>query len=249
METETDVKIPRGRAGLWLIHAIAALILIPCFAYGATVYESLPETIPTHWGAGGAPDAWADKSFGSVFALLFVGAGTSVFLALIAAAVPLMAPPSKDPTPWELWRREGMIRGIVAAMGIISALITALVGLLSVAAWKNPDHLSAWPVLILVALILGAIFAADALSSRWARRSALKNGVTPTAEEEEEDKLWTVGGFYNNPNDPHILVPKRSGSGTGMTVNIGNAKGRGAVVVFLAVFVVLPLVLGGILAL
>ena len=213
------------------------------------LYESLPETIPTHWGAGGTPDAWADKSFGAVFAPLLIGAGTSVFLALIAAAVPLMVPPSKDASTWELWRREGTIRGTVAAMGGVSALTAALVGLLSVAGWRNPDALPMGPVLILVALILAVVLVAYALSSRWARRSALKSGVMPTAEEQEEDKLWTVGGLYNNPDDPHILVPKRSGSGTGMTVNVGNAKGRAAVVIFLAVFVVLPLALGGILAL
>ncbi|MCC3269504.1 DUF1648 domain-containing protein [Arthrobacter gengyunqii] len=244
MEAETDVKIPRNRAGVWLIHAAAALILIPCFAYGAMIYESLPETIPTHWGAGGTPDAWADKSFGSVFAPLLIGAGTSVFLVLIAAAVPLMVPPSQDATAWELWRREGMIRGTVATMGGVSALTAALVGLLSVAGWRNPDALPMGPVLILLALILAVVFVAYTLSSRWARRSALKSGVMPTAQEQEEDKQWTVGGLYNNPDDPHILVPKRSGSGTGMTVNVGNAKGRAAVVVFLGLFVGVPLVFG-----
>ncbi|MET4059434.1 putative membrane protein [Arthrobacter sp. UYP6] len=249
MEADTDARIARGRAGVWLIHIVPAVILIPCFVYGAMIYASLPETIPTHWGAGGAPDAWADKSFGSVFAPLLIGAGTSVFLALITVAVPLMVPPSNNATKWELWRREGTICGTVAAMGGASALIAALVGVLAVAGWQNPDSLPVGPVLILIALILGVVAASYALSTRWARRTAQKNGVMPTAEEQEEDKLWIAGGLYNNPDNPHILVPKREGAGTGLTVNVGNSKGRAAVVAFLGVFVVFPLVLGGILAL
>ena len=249
MEAQTDVAIPRGRGVLWMIHAVAPLILAACFIYGARIYGSLPETVPTHWGAGGEPDAWADKSFGSVFAPLLVGAGTSVFLVVIAAAAPMMAPAAQDASPWELWRREGTIRGTVAAMGGTSVLLAALMGLLAVAGWNNPDSLPLGPVLVLVALILAVTAAAYALCSRWARRAALRNGVSPTGEEAQADKLWVAGGLYNNPDDPHILVSKRPGSGTGMTVNVGHAKGRAAVAIFLALFVGLPVLLGLILAL
>lgn len=39
------------------------------FVAGAILYPRLPGTIPTHWGASGAPDAWSAKSFWSVFSL------------------------------------------------------------------------------------------------------------------------------------------------------------------------------------
>ena len=36
---------------------------------------------------------------------------------------------------------------------------------------------------------------------------------------EEDDKYWILGaGFYNNPDDPAIFVPKRVG--VGYTINI-----------------------------
>lgn len=249
METEIDVKMTRGRALLWLIHPVGLLILAACFAYGSTIYDSLPETIPTHWGASNTPDEWADKSFGTVFAPLLVGAGVSVFLALIAAAAPLMVPRDQNSTPWELWRREGTIRGLVAGLGGMSVLMAALMGVVSVSAWRNPDGFPAGSVLIMIVLILVGAIAASALSSRWARRTALRNGITPTVREQEEDKLWIAGGIYNNPKDPRIIVPKRGGFGTGVTVNVGNSKGRAAVVIFLAVFVGVPLVLLGVSAL
>lgn len=249
METDIDVKKTRGRALLWLIHPMGVLILAACFAYGSAVYDSLPETIPTHWGASSTPDEWAAKSFGSVFGPLLFGAGVSVFLALISAAAPRMVPRNQDATPWELWRREGMIRGIVAGMGGVSVLLAALIGLVSVSAWKNPDGFPAGPVLILIVLMLVVVVAASALSARWARSTALRNGITPTVREQEEDKLWIAGGIYNNPKDPRIIVPKRAGSGTGATVNVGNPRGRTAAVIFLAVFVGIPLVFLGVSAL
>lgn len=253
MLADFETPITRGRTAVWLLHPVAALVLACCFAYGVTIYDSLPEAIATHWGANGQPDAWTDKTFGSAFFPLMMGAGISAFLSLIAAAAPVMDPPDKDKeaTGWDLYRREGMIRGTVAGMGCASILTAVLIGFLTVAGWKNPEHVPPGPALLLTALILGVVLGSYRIASGWARRTALAAGVLPTAAEQEEEKLWIAGGLYNNPEDPHILVPKRTGSGTGtgMTVNVGNSKGRAAVVVFLAVFVVFPLILGTVLAL
>ncbi|MCC9174254.1 DUF1648 domain-containing protein [Arthrobacter sp. zg-Y179] len=249
MESRVETKITSGRGILWLTHFAAVLVLASCFAYGTTIYDSLPETIPTHWGAGGRPDAWEAKSFGTAFLPLLMGAGTSALLALVAAVVPAMVPPEKDPSPWELYRREGMIRGTVVALGGTSVLIAALIGALTVAGWRSPDHVSGGPALVMIPLILGFLVLSYTAAARWARRTAERHGARPTEEEEEEEKRWVGGILYNDPNDPHILVPKRSGSGTGLTVNVGNRRGRTAVVVFLVVFVVLPAVFGVFLAL
>ncbi|MCQ1995124.1 DUF1648 domain-containing protein [Arthrobacter sp. zg-Y1171] len=240
MDSKVETKITSGRGIFWLIHFAAVLVSLSCFAYGTTIYDSLPETIPTHWGAGGSPDEWEAKSFGTVFFPLMMGGGLSVLLALIAAVVPAMVPPETDSSDWELYRREGTIRGTVAALGWTSFLIAVLIGTLTVAGWRTPDHVPAGPALVMVALILGCLVLCYAAGARWARRTAERDGVRPTAEEQEEEKRWVGGILYNDPNDPHVLVPKRSGSGTGLTVNVGNRAGRTAVVVFLVVFVVLP---------
>ena len=42
---------------------------------------------------------------------------------------------------------------------------------------------------------------------------------------EEDDKYWILGaGFYNNPDDPALFVPKRIG--VGYTINIGRPLGK-----------------------
>ena len=249
MPSLAETKITAGRWKAWLFHPPAVLLLAACFAYGVRVYDSLPETIPTHWGAGGRPDAWETKSFSTVFLPLMIGTGASVLLALIAAAAPLMAAPAKEATEWELYRREGMIRGTVAGMGVSSLLLAALIGFMAVAGWEAPDRVPLWPALVLGVLILAGVLVSYQAASRWARRTALRDGISPTAGEQEEGKLWIAGILYNNPDDPHILVPKRDGAGTGLTMNVGNSRGRAAVVVFLLVFVAGPLILGLVLAL
>ncbi|MFJ4208517.1 DUF1648 domain-containing protein [Paenarthrobacter sp. NPDC089675] len=240
----TETRTKRGRSLVWLLHLLPVLVLAACFAYGTTVYPSLPDTIPTHWGPNGSPDAWSPKTFGTAYFPLLVAAGVSVLLALVTAALPKMVVPDQEPSAWELHRQEGLIRGTIAALGCTSFLIAVLSGFFTVAGWANPDRVPLWPALLLTALILGAIPVSYASSSRWARRTALGQGIKPTALEENEDKLWIVGILYNNPADARVLVPKRPGTGIGLTVNVGSPKGRAISIVFTILFVVVPLVLG-----
>ncbi|MFJ4030247.1 DUF1648 domain-containing protein [Paenarthrobacter sp. NPDC089989] len=249
MTGATETRIERGRGPLWLLHLTAGIIVLACFVYGVRIFESLPDVVATHWGPGGRPDAWSPKTFGSVFFSLLTAAGVVVLLAIIAAAVPKMVLPDKEPSPRELYHREGLIRGTIAALGGTSFLIAIVFAFFALAGWSDPDHVSSWPALLLIALVLGVIPVSYTMASRWARRTALAQGIRPTAAEEEQDKLWVAGILYNNPDDPHILVPKRPGTGIGLTVNVGNRKGRAVMVIFLIVLVIGPLVLGTIASL
>ena len=178
-----------------------------------------------------------------------MGAGVSIFLALVTAAVSKMDQPDKDASLWKLYGREAVIRGTVAAMGGTSILLAVLFGFLAAAGWVNPDRVPLWPAIVLTALILAVIPVSYAAASRWAHRTAHHQGIRPTEAEEQESRLWVAGIIYNNPEDPQLLVPRRAGTGLGLTVNVGNRKGRIAVAIFLTVFVVFPLVLGVVLAL
>ncbi|NJC23951.1 putative membrane protein [Arthrobacter pigmenti] len=248
MGIATQSRPERGRYKVWLTFPVALLILAGFFWYGASLYDSLPERIPTHWGPSGQPDAWAEKSFGSVFSSVIVGAGVTILMAFISALVSRMVPPREQPTLWEQYRRESMIRGTVAGLGLTSVGIALLTGALSASGWNDPEYLAAWPAGLFVMFVLVAIFASYAVAARWARTTAARDGVEPTEEEAAEDKLWIAGVLYNNVDDPHVWVPKREGTGYGLTVNVGTRKGRAAVVVFLAL-VSVPLLLIAVLPL
>ncbi len=87
------------------------LVLIAVmFVAGAVLYPSLPQTIPTHWGPGGTPDAWSQKSFLSVFQMPLVSAG----LWLLFVVMPLFDP-----------KRANLLRS-KKAYGVILDGVTAL---------------------------------------------------------------------------------------------------------------------------
>lgn len=93
------------------------LVLIAVmFLVGIVMYPQLPETIPTHWGLSGAPDAWSAKSFGSVFSMPLVAIGMYVLL-LVA--------PYIDP------KRANLLRS-KKAYGVIIDAVTALLGVMFV---------------------------------------------------------------------------------------------------------------------
>ncbi|WP_443346954.1 DUF1648 domain-containing protein [Arthrobacter rhombi] len=240
--TITDKELTRGRGGIWLTYLVGLLILLATQLYGLSLYAGLPETVPTHWGPSGAPDAFADKSPGAVFGMLWIGAGVIVVLAFIAAVVPAMSPARSRASEYRRVRREGMIRGTMNALGVASIALAAVFSSLALQGWLRPEHVGGWFAVFLAPILLVPIGWAMWWGSRWGQRRVVELGIHPDEDEAAEERRWVAGGlFYNDPADPQILVPKREGTGTGLTINIGNPKGKWAIVIFLLVILGLPI--------
>ncbi|WP_372697031.1 DUF1648 domain-containing protein [Arthrobacter sp. JSM 101049] len=241
MGTITEQQLSRGRGLIWLTYPLAVVVLLGTQLYGLSIYAGLPETIPTHWGPSGAPDAFDAKSPGTVFGMLWIGIGMTVLMAFLAAVVPAMSPARADPSAYRRIRREGMIRGTIGGLGLTSVLMALLFSGLALEGWLRPEHVGGWIALLLAGIVLVAIVWAFWLGSRWAQRYAAGAGIEPDADEAAEDRLWLFGGvLYNDPADPRVLVPKREGSGMGLTVNVGPPKGKWAVAVFALLVIGLP---------
>lgn len=241
---DDERAVRRGRWAAWSPFLLTVIVLAGAFAYGASIYADLPDPVPTHWGASGEPDAWDEKSFGSVFMGLFITLGTTALMGVLALIVPAMTQPKTDPTPYQRYRQEGTTRSIISVLGWVSLLTALFIGYLSVIGWVAPQQLSMfWPLTLYVGGIVAVILLPFRRWERWSTHLAAAHGIHPSQEDLAEDRLWLPGGIYNNPDDPHILVPKREGHGTGLTVNVGPRKGKITVAVFLAVFVLGPILL------
>lgn len=241
MGTITEKDLARGRGTAWLAYPLAVAVLLATQLYGVTLYADLPETIPTHWGPSGAPDAFDAKSPGTVFGMLWFGFGLTVLMAFVAAVVPAMSPARPDPSAYRQIQREGMVRGTITGLGLTSLLMALVISVLAVQGWLRPEHVGGWGVLVAVVLVVAAIVWSFRRGSRWARRYAAAAGIHPDAQEAAEEKLWLWGGIlYNNPADPQVLVPKREGSGMGLTVNVGPPKGKWAAAVLALLVLGLP---------
>ncbi|MGM7666807.1 DUF1648 domain-containing protein [Microbacterium sp. A93] len=244
-ENNSPPGLRHGRAAAWAPFLLTLLAVAALAVWGARIYDDLPQTIPTHWGAGGKPDAWEEKSFGSVFMPQLISAGTAAMMAVLALIIPALMNPPRDPSAWRQYRLEGAERATISVLGWISLLTVLFVGFLGVQGWATPQDVSfRWPMALYLVLVFVMIFVPYHRWNHWADAQATEHGVTATAEELAEDRLWLPGGIYNNPDEPLIMVPKREGYGIGTTINVGNRAGRTAVVVFLLVFVGGPLALG-----
>lgn len=235
--------LTRGRSRTWTSYLIALVVLVATIGYGAAVYDSLPEQVPLHWGARGEPTRWGEKSVGSVFMGVLMTGMTLPTLAVVGLVVPMMSA-AEEGSDWERLRREGSARGIRSGLGWMALVIVVSVSLLSVQAWTSEDMSSAaWPLVLLLTGTLVALVPPYLYWARWARRTAEQHQIRPTPQEEAEDRRWLPLGLYRDADDRRVLVPKRSGSGSGSTFNVGHAKGRAVAIAVLAGPILVALVL------
>lgn len=241
MGTITEKELTQGRGPLWLAYPVAAAILLGTQVYGLSLYADLPDPVPTHWGPSGAPDAFDAKSPGTVFGMLWIGLGLTALMAFLAAVVPAMSPARAHPSPYRRIQREGMIRGTIGGLGATTVLLALLFSSLAIEGWLRPEYVGGWFAMLFTGFILVVIGWSFWRGSRWARRRAAAAGIHPDAEEAAEERLWLWGGIlYNNPADPQMMVPKREGTGMGLTVNVGSRGGKWAVAIILLVVIGLP---------
>jgi uncharacterized membrane protein len=222
---------------------VAVVVLASVSAHGATIYDQLPEVIATHWGPDGAPDEWSPTSFTSVYLPLLIGVAACGLMAGAAALVPAMTRTTPEQSEWEACRREGDRRVIIVILSTAALMTVALVSVATLQVWAQVQSFSAWPIfLCILAAIMIAVPTSRAVSSQVKQRASAA-GVRPSSNEELEDSRWLPGSILNDPHDPQIMVPKREGTGYGLTVNVGHRKGRAVVAGFLVITLGLPLAL------
>lgn len=64
-----------------------------------------------------------------------------------------------------------------------------------------------------------------------------RNRTPPDSAPRDDDRYWTLGFLYNNPDDPDVFVPKRFVPGR--TINIGHPLGKLIMICILALLVTL----------
>lgn len=71
-----------------LLHALNAALVVALVSFSLYIYPALPERIPRHFGPGGAPDAWTDRTLLSWLLLPLIGVASTVLMYLIGALLP-----------------------------------------------------------------------------------------------------------------------------------------------------------------
>ena len=155
-----------------LLSFVAATVLV--LAAVAASGLLLPETVPTHFGAGGAADAWSTRTSAVTF-LTIVSGGLVALFALLAWATPKMPwdwmnVPGKE--RWaELGRQDEVrrrLRSDILWLGTATALLNVAITLSVVdAARSGTDRLPTWFFLALGAWTVAIVGYAAASMVRY----------------------------------------------------------------------------------
>ena len=122
--------------------------------------------------------------------------------------------------------------------GKMLLITTYLTALFVLANWFIRDD-DLWLTVATIAYIV--VLLAFCMSTEFAVRRAMEQLTASGETVVDEDDLWLWGLFYNNPNDRHVFINDRTGSGMG--VNVGRPAGR-AIIIGTALLLVGLLVFG-----
>lgn len=114
-----------------LLHALNALLLVALFVYPILHYDELPDRIPQHFDASGAPDAWTEKTPFSVLLTPLIALGCVALCYGSAWFIPrrpdLVNVPGK--VPFQQWPPEAQQRAQRAFAAYLYATGTGLLAL------------------------------------------------------------------------------------------------------------------------
>lgn len=212
----TETK-PPSTGQPWGIWVLSLVPLIYATAHCVYHYPTLPDVIPTHYGPDG-PDAWSEKSAGSVFGLIFVALGVSAFM-LACSYLPsssLSTTPKGSPAIG-LYLKAAKERAAKILLAVMSLALNVMMTIIVVE--TVPDGELSDTVF---GVTLASFMVTTLLVCLWSVRAGqrLPPEIAATAgelEDPDEDHFWKWGVFYVNKDNPNMLVEKRQGFG--QTVN------------------------------
>lgn len=199
--------------------------LIPCIItvlvaiYVGFQYNSMPDTIPTHWGISGVADAYSKKSIFTVFSTVFMSilVGIIIYISSVQSLksrAKLSTDNLSESKKANLYYLNKLaLTFLLINLGCQILFITILI------ATVNASNINTYIMLPTTILIILASIYQTYLY--YKSPSKLKSAVYSV---DDDDDNWILGTFYNNPNDPSLFVQKRFG--VGWTINIGCNKGK-----------------------
>lgn len=205
LSTNND-GLPGGFLNLLPFGILAAAAL-----YLRANWQSIAARFPKHWNFEGVPDAWAERTPGSVYGPLLIAIVVIAFVMIMGYAIVHGSPRTRtaDSVAWTKRFRRASLRLVLATVWCLSALFaaTSLLPLL-----VGDSQLPNFAIL--------APFAMLAILAPFAYQLIRVGMEAGSGTDGTPDSAWKLGQIYYNPSDPAVLVTKRFG--VGYTLNFGN---------------------------
>lgn len=226
----------------WPVFAIISGLIGGTLAvgYAALHYGDMPARVPTHFGPGGWPDAWAPRSLWTVMVLpvgtLVMGVALGIVALLTAHAKRAIRSRDQGVSAAAQLRFRAAMTRYLSGMGILTTMMMLGLSIGAVrVSMRQADGLPTavmWPMvgLLMVYAVGGSLY----LMFRYGQGGArLERGAghAPLTDGLADNRRWVLGAFYVNRDDPSVFVEKRFG--IGYTINFGNPKAVALLVLFL----------------
>lgn len=218
----------------WFI--VPAIIAIANAIVALSLYDTLPDRIPTHWNIRGEVDAWEVKSIASVLQLpvmqMFITG--AMYFSYKMAERSKQQISSRNPELSKEQNRLFRLRwsGYTVVLNIAIVILFTIINFTSLNILKISSTTMITIMLVLIGIsLIGSIF-----MSLWTGQGGSrikikdKNSNKENYNDREDDDHWKLGVFYFNPDDPALFIEKRFG--VGWTINFGRPI---AVIIFAAI--------------
>ena len=198
-------------------------VMLATLALTLALYPVMPDQVPVHFDATGAPDNYLTKGWHVIALPLAVQA----FMALCLIASHWQILRSRRPAAPEHPVASAIAYGTFARAQSVALLVTGLVVCaacalmpLTFAGVVDTDRF----VVAFVAIVIAAIVPNLVVSLAYGQAgSRLLRRMTASGELAfDDDALWRLGLFYVNRDDPSLVLPRRFGVGWAM--NWGNPR-------------------------
>lgn len=211
-----------------ILNIIPVIFVFIAGIYVLTKYNAMPNTIPTHWGISGAPDAFAEKSLSSVLAtvgmMVALGLLINVFtIGSLKSRIKLSTDNVDESKKVNIY----FLKRLAITLTLLNActqgmFVVILIAIAHATGINTVLMMSLTGMLILTSIYLTYLYYKSPIKSKKAVYSV-----------DDNDDSWILGSIYNNPNDPSLFVQKRFG--VGWTINVGSTKGK---IIFILPFLI-----------
>ncbi len=215
-----------------ILFGICILISLITFIYVALNYNNLPDTIPTHWGIEGKPDAFAPKTWNNVFMINILD--ISMVLMFSYLTIETIGSRSYINTEDKEEIRKKASK-YLNKMGYAFWILTLSIQLIMIPIQLSLVSGINIPTTLFFINIFLPMVASIYLVYITIMLSTLKSKNKNSYIIESDDEKWIYGFIYYNKQDPSFMVEKRLGAG--WTINMANKKSQ-----WLCVFLVLLII-------
>lgn len=204
-----------------ILFGICIGISILSFLYVVINYKNLPDTIITHWGVGGKPDAYSDKNIINVFFINVMDILMVIMFAIIGVGT-VSGMTYIDTQNIEVNRKKAIkyLNGIGYSFFALTLSIQSITTVIPIFMVKQSDI----PMILMLSGCIIPIFISVIMIYYYIMLGSLKPKDKTLYTIESNDENWIYGIIYYNKQDPNLTVEKRLGAG--WSINMAHPLGK-----------------------